>query len=174
MDFWQQFESSIGERFPPCVITLLKECGYNNFAAVNELQIDDIASIEKFIDENLKYMVEGLNCCNSCTYKNLKHFKFLPAHRNFILNLENRLNVMKTMPEKCVSSIEQSAIEEFSPLLQTLIRTAERNAHKVSTQFRYDEMIKYFAMYIHMVCGKMCYEILSNNLHLPQSSTVRK
>lgn len=66
-DFWQNFESCSGEKFPPCVIYLLKDCGYND-----------------------------------------------------------------------------------------------------------SEIIRYFAMYFHMVCGKMCYETLSSNLPLPQSSTVRK
>lgn len=174
MNFWQQLENSVGENFPPCVVELLKECGYNSSFAINALQAKDISEIENFIDENLKYIVDDMKCCNSHTYKNQKHFKFLPAHRSFILNLKNRSSLIKSVPEKCSSSIEQSSIKEFSALLQTLIRTAEQNANKVPTQFRYHEVIKYFAMYIHMVCGKMCYETLSSNLPLPQSSTVRK
>lgn len=76
MDFWKHFESCDGEHFPPCVIKLLKECGYTSISAINHLQSQDIDIIENFIDENLKYIVVELKCCNSSTYQNQKRFKF--------------------------------------------------------------------------------------------------
>lgn len=174
MDFWQQLENCSGEKFPPCLIKLLKECGYNSYSTITDFTEMDINNMEQFINENLKYVVADFKCCNAISYQKQTKFKFLPGHRNFILNLKCRLSSEEIISSILSKSKDQNTNKHFVPLLQTLIRTAEQNVNKISTQFRYDEIIRYFDMYIHMVCGKMCYETLSSNLPLPTSSTVRK
>lgn len=173
-DFWKKFEDIIGEKFPPCVVTLLKECGYNEISTLSVLPSENVDELENYIEQNLKHVVAELKCCNSSTYLSQNVFKFVPAHKNFILNIKKRIDYMKSNCGGANSLNDPHSFDELPRLLQMFIETAKSNAKKIPTQFRYDEAIRYFSMYIHMVCGKMCYETLSNNLPLPQSSTVRK
>lgn len=174
MDALEQIEKNCGEEFPKCVIRLLKECGYCTSATLHEFTQDDIAEMEKFIEINCKDLISKLNCCNATSYKNQKVFKFLPAHRKFVLSLNAKYQKTKNNSSASKSSIQSNTIKQFSQLLQTLMGTAQQNVDKIPTQYRYDETIRYFAMYIYMICGKMCYETLSSNLPLPKASTVRK
>ena len=174
IDFWKNFEDKVGEKFPPCVVELLKECGYNETSTLSELSKEIIVELENYIENNLKHVVANLKCCNSHTYLRQNVFKFLPAHKNFILSLKGRIDLMKSNSGAAHSSNDRYSFEQFPRLLKIFIQTVESNLNKVPTQFRYNEVIRYFSMYIHMVCGKMCYETLSGNLPLPKSSTVRK
>lgn len=169
-NFWKKIENIINEKVPPCVIKILDECGYCSLATICDLSAEAISEIEKFVDENLKHIVEKLNCCNAVTYRNQKSFRFLPGHRFFILNLKSRLGPFQST----FDSANGNSVEDYSPFLRVLAETAHKNAKKVPTQHRYDKTIQDFAMYIHMVCGKTCYETLSANLPMPKSSTVCK
>lgn len=95
MDALEQIEKNCGEEFPKCVIRLLKECGYCTSATLHEFTQDDIAEMEKFIEINCKDLISKLNCCNATSYKNQKVFKFLPAHRKFIISLSAKHLEMK-------------------------------------------------------------------------------
>lgn len=170
MDFWNSFEKFFGEKFPPCLIKLLLECGYSCSATIQEMSSEDINDIELYIEENLKHIVEDLECCHSDAYRNQKKFRFLPAHRKFVQSLKSRIKQMNSDAE----STHQSSLDQFSPLLKIIIANARNNLNKIPTQCRYLEIIRYFSMYLYMVCGRFSYEILCSNLPLPQSSTVRK
>lgn len=95
MDFYSHFEDIIGEKFPPCVVKLLKECGYSTSSTLHEFTSKNIDEMEEFIEENSKEVLSNLNCCNASTYKNQKVFKFLPAHRKFIISLSAKHLEMK-------------------------------------------------------------------------------
>lgn len=125
MDFWQQFENCPGQKFPPCVIKLLKECGYNSFSTIIEFSETDVEYMEQFINENLKYVLTDLKCCNAISYQKQTKFKFLPAHRNLILNLKSRMSSIKMSSENSSKLSDQSTIENFALLLQTLFQKLE-------------------------------------------------
>lgn len=147
---------------------ILTECGYNCSASVGELNLNNIIEAEKYFDENLKDKLQNLDCCYADSYKNQKTFRFLPAHRNLILKFPQNSTISH------VQHFTDTSVNDFSTLLKMLIETAERNANKVPTLYRYSETIRYFAMYIFIMVGRMSYEILSKNLPLPQTSTTRK
>lgn len=175
-DFWRNIETFIGEELPPCVLKILDELGYSNSTSISAIQPDDIIDIEQHINQELRFIVDDFDCCNSETYQNQKVFRLLPGHRKLILNLKNHLQEMKTSEQAaCLHQNNQlKPINNFSFLLKTLIETAEQNANKVPTQYRYNEIIRYFAVYIYLQCGKMCYETLCGNLPLPQPSSIRE
>lgn len=128
--------------------------------------------MELYIELNLKHVVKMFKCCHADTYQNQKQFKFLPAHRKVLLNMKAQIAEMKSNGTIITNHISQFTFDQFSPLLQIIILYIYLN--QISTQFRYHEIIRYFAMYLYMVCGKLCYETLCSNLPLPQPSTVRK
>ena len=58
-----------------------------------------------------------------------------------------------------------------SGILQDLLRNAERNALKVNTAMRHEEVIKKFATSLFIYCGPMAYNFLHQNLHGALPST---
>lgn len=124
-------------------------------------------------------MLQDLDCCYSTTYKNQRTFRFLPGHRSMILNFPKLVKSMQQsiIQQQTINSIatqKEVSSNEFSHLLKMFNETAEQNANRVPTRYRYSETIRYFAIYIFIMCGRMSYEILSANLPLPQASTVCK
>lgn len=59
------------------------------------LNAEPFSDIEDYIDQNLKVLIQNLQCCNAQTYKNQQQFRFLPAHRNLIKNLPSKIRMMK-------------------------------------------------------------------------------
>lgn len=170
MDFWNRFEQFFGEKIPPCLMKLLFECGYSCSATIRDISSEDINDMELYIEENLNHIVKSIECCHSDAYRNQKKFRFLPAHRKFIQSLKSRLALMNSDHKLNY----QNSLDQLSPLLRTIIENARNNLNKIPKQYRYNEIIRYFSMYLYMVCGRFSYEILCSNLSLPQSSTVRK
>lgn len=77
------------------MVTLLKECGYNLDSTLSDFNIENVHECESYIDQNLRGLIDQLICCNSETYQNQTVFKFLPAHRNFLLGLSAKIKLMK-------------------------------------------------------------------------------
>lgn len=172
-EIWKQIESSIQEDLPPCIVKILEETGFNNSVCINTIGQVELDSIEKYVNDSLRHVVDGFDCCHSEAYQNQKVFRFLPGHRALILNLKNYLDKIRLLKSSS-NSVNNTMrhYNEFTFVLKTMIETAERNAGKVPTQYRYSEIIRYFAIYIYMTCGKLCYETLSKNLPLPQPSSI--
>lgn len=168
---WKRIETNYGEELPPCIIKILEEVGYSTSMSISSIQPADIECIEEFVNGDLRHILNELTCCNSETYKNQNEFRLLPGHRNMILNLKNYLQ--ETQVDKPSFQLKSHS-SVFSFLLSEIIRTAETNASKVPTQYRYSEIIRWFAVYIYMTCGKLCYETLCRNLPLPQPSSICK
>lgn len=59
------------------------------------MQSDLIDEIEHNTHENLRKLINSLECCNAETYKKQTVFRFLPGHRNFILRLPAEIERMK-------------------------------------------------------------------------------
>lgn len=152
---------------------ILKQCGYNNFANVADLNSETITEIEQYFNDNSKYVLKSLECSHSETYNKQEVFKFLPGHRKLIPNFPKYVQSIKATKVSFHQS-QPNNMTEFSYLLKLLIETAEHNSNKVPTQYRYHEMIRHFAIYIYIMAGRACYETLSRNLPLPQASTICK
>lgn len=157
-EFWQKIEDFIGEKLPPCVVRILDEVGFNTSVSVRAMQPTDIDLIEECVNKELHHIVDDLSCCNSKTYQNQETFRFLPGHRKLILNLKNYLQEMQVAVSS-TSSQQYGQLDTsnvFSFILKTLIETAQQNANKVATQFRYSENIRWFAVHT-----KQCVTIIN-------------
>lgn len=60
----------------------------------------------------------------------------------------------------------------FSPIMVELIRSALKNQNKAPNARRFSEVIMNFSIYLYIMAGKACYEIISSNLPLPKANTI--
>lgn len=159
-------------KIPLCIRTILSGCGYDNAISIKLLDEDKIIEVEAFIEKSCGEMLKNLSCCVSDVYQNIHPFRFVPAHKNIILDFRKALshNLKNSEENDCI----EPCFEYCSTLLKKLIQESKKNARKVPTQYRYDDIIKYFSIYVYMVCGKAGYDILSHNLPIPKRVSIRK
>lgn len=96
--------------------TLLSECGYNMVSTFADFRPEHLGEIETYIDQNLKSTIANFTCCNASTYQSQTVFKFLPAHRNLVVNFPSKILAMnskeKTKKVNAMSSIEMKSKSE--------------------------------------------------------------
>lgn len=144
------------------------------------LNEESLVSVESFAQKSLQHLIKQLNCCHSEIYRNQTEFQFIPGHKSLILKIPEKLELAKKLDSRPVSlsALCQHMIDRISdmPMTSTLfnefLKTVVMNENRAKTRFRYTEIIRSFSMYIYMLCGRNCYEILSSNLPIPDSSTI--
>lgn len=57
-------------------------------------------------------------------------------------------------------------------MLSKLIESANTNRNKSKNAYQYDDIVKNFATYIFLLCGRTCYETLNKNLPIPSTKTI--
>lgn len=194
-DIFTSMEFFLGMKIPNCVKTILIGSGYDNKLCLDCINKEKLKEIENFARRSLHDTINNLSCCHSESYKSeiqLGRFEFIPGHSTLILKfpaiiaeieqsnqLETKSKILAEMStqlcfwekldEVCSKVKSEPA---FSILLKEFIQTALTNFEKLPNSKRYSEVIKYFSIYIYILCGRNCYEILSSNLPMPASSTV--
>lgn len=114
----------------------------------------------------------GVDCSHITTYMNQQNFKFLPGHRFSISSYVERMVTARATNDPNESiQIDDPA---FTPLLREMIRTSLNNYGKLSTNNRFTELLMNFSIYIYIMAGKSCYEVICANLPLPKAGTIRK
>lgn len=168
---WMKIEKYTNENFPPCLKIILTNCGYDTQISLQNITLADVLEIEKYTNQHLKPDVMKLNCCYSEQYKAQQDFQFLPGHRKLILYLPK---IISNFPEPHhVSTLQRINFPStMSFLLKLLFKTCENNSNKQPNQYRYTAAIHYVSVYAYMLGGKLLYEFLRENLHLPSTSTV--
>lgn len=63
---------------------------------------------------------------------------------------------------------------EYSFILNEMIKTAESNMYRDKNHVIYSDTIRYFSTYVFLLCGRSCYEMLRSNLPLPSVKTICK
>lgn len=71
------------------------ENGYSCVPTIGLISEEVVAEIERDTGNNLRDVIDSLDCSNAETYKRQTSFKFLPGHRRFILNLPTDIEKMK-------------------------------------------------------------------------------
>lgn len=74
----------------------MKENGYSCAATISLISPEIVAEIERDTGNDLRDVINSLNCCNADTYKKQTSFKFLPGHNRFILNMPAEIKKMKS------------------------------------------------------------------------------
>lgn len=187
MKVWHEIECTTHDTLPPCVKKILTECGLTSLLSINQINESRITEIENFVNEN-QGIIEKLDCCHAGTYKSLKKFRFLPAHRLIILHLPScgtaifeadravTVNYSHDHLNASRSIRNVNDTTEYSLFLRMLLESAKENAGIPKNRFRYDNILQWilFSTYIFLSCGRSCYETLSSNLPIPSKHTVCK
>lgn len=152
---------------------------------MNEISIPQI---EDYVNSNgnkdFIELVENLNCCHSKEYKSSitnKTFTFLPGHKSLILRVAEIVANSTFSKEETVQSQMThlwNEVERFAPalpkMLKELVQTALINSQTSPNFNRYSDILKYFAIYVYLLSGKQCYEVLCSNFAMPAASTIGK
>lgn len=71
-----------------------------------------------------------------------------------------------------ISQVENPDYMKYSIILQEIIQSANQNIDMPGSAHRYSEKLKYFSIYLYMLCGKLCYETLYLNFSIPAPSSI--
>lgn len=159
---WAELESNMGEDIPSCIKTILKLSGFDTKMSLRRIKSETIEEIEQFVNSYANEDVRKYTCSHS-KYYNQNLFKFLPAHRLLLLDL----------PNFCLNN-QNNSIPSRSFTLNEMVKTSLINANKSNNNFEYNDFIRFFAIYVFLLCGRACYQFLCQNLPLPSVSTIRK
>lgn len=110
------------------------------------------------------------SCDHLKLYEEQENFKFLLGHRAMILKWCEGKN-----PKQSTSNDSfQINNPAFSPVMREIIRASLLNHNKHPNTRRFSELLMNFSIYIYIMAGKACYEIISANIVLPKAQTIGK
>lgn len=143
---------------------------------MKRLNEENIIVLEKYVSTNLKHLLENT------VYSDFEtdNFSFLPGHTNLLLTLPDCIRKFemndKTRKPNVAAQNSNFNLDSLplSFLMKELIRSGIDNSSKDARHRKFSSVIQSFATYVYMMCGKACYEILSQNLPLPQANTICK
>lgn len=142
---------------------ILRKNGFDSPEHLQGITEEHLNSLEGFISQNRKSSGDVSTQCEHANFYNDKsqNFKFLPGHRILLLDFHNSVHSSQTFEHPA-----------FPILLQNMIETALNNHGKPDNRNRYPELLMDFAIYIYIMAGKACYEVISANLPLPAAVTI--
>lgn len=111
-NIFDALETFKGVKFPNCVKSFLQDAAYDSKPSLMLLDIQQVAEIETHLADNGADIIASLDCCNSVSYRNQKHFRFLPGHRSLILSIPDEIREMDTVAKK-----KRRLMMEFKKLL---------------------------------------------------------
>lgn len=159
---------------PSCREKILGFCAYQSADSLRLLDHEKIVEIESHVTEFGRSLIDELECCHSENYKKQRTFRFLPGHRSFLFSLSNYAQKFyEIYINQSVCKWNELNNESYSVVLKELIKTAQANANKGKHQNSYSDLIRYFCTFIFLTSGRACYEILSKNLPIPSTKTIR-
>lgn len=145
-------------QIPEKLVNILKQAGYNDIISIENMNNQSYEELEQFVSQNT-----NLFQCPS----NSSSIKLLPGDKTILRALPKYVAEFKS-----VLNSANNDVFSGSYIMKELVRTAKMNCDKTRNRNRYSDKLRDFAIYIYIMCGKACYEILSHNLTLPQPSTI--
>lgn len=161
-EFWNDFQSFIKHKIPEIIIDILIASGYNDSVSLSGMNQQEIEQIEVFVSDHLHALSEQ--------YSNFKPFVFLLGHKKLLITLGKKAEEYKSVHEPSMKKVIDWNLSNATVLMRELIKSMQGNSN--THRRRYSDTIKDFATYIYMLAGKSAYEVLCNNLPLPQVSTI--
>lgn len=170
---WDIFEVFVGEKIPTCIKLVLNLCGFNTYLSLREIKLKDIHGIQECVDKNFSNEILQLSCCHASFYKSQishEHFKLLPGHEALVLALPKYVEQFQAeYMKKCIDLKGR-----YSFVLNELLETAEANKFQSVYRASYSDAVRYFVVYIFLLCGRACYKMLQANLPIPSIPTICK
>lgn len=181
-EFWSKanriVEKCSGQCVPKCVQEILNCCGFNHLLSWTNFSDENLSEIVEYVRKFSHDKIKKFDCtrhgCTIAHYKNQKEFDLLPGHRNLIAEVAKYIN--KDLQENIHLPVPGETIKTHlgsTKMMEEMIQTdiTNRGSKHCST---YSEIMKYFATYLFIMCGRSCYDFLYQNLPLPSISTVCK
>lgn len=175
---FSKVEEIIGEPIPKCIKKILSLCGYDTMLYLGNISAESLSQIESNINIYHRDIMQNFECSHADLYKNQDVFHLLPGHSDLLIAISNCIK-KNGFESKCHTKYEL-LIEEIkensalSVIMKELTKTALRNENVEKHNAQYSDIMRYFATYIFLLCGRSCYEVLYKNLPLPSISTVCK
>lgn len=151
-----------------CIKRILINCGFDSEFAIKCINENNLDALKGCVDKNF---IKTLNCAHLNFYMAQEKFELLPGHRALTLEWSKRMNQTSNQINDERIDIRHPA---FSPILREIISTALKNYSKTPHARRFSDFIMNFSIYIYIMAGRACYDILSANIPLPKTGTIRK
>lgn len=165
MTFWEKFAD---KSIPWEIITILKATGYDNSLSLHDIDENEICLIERSVGKGVEAALKTSKYYFEWT--STEPFTFLPGHKKTIIQLGKEAIKFRDTVQK----EDDFQLCDAPFILKEIIMCLKQNKNVAPTKRRYSEALQSFATYIFMLCGKAGYEVLSNNLLLPQACTICK
>lgn len=174
MKMWSNLESATNYILPINLKNILSMSGFDSVVSLKYISQQTIVDTEKYIAKNLLYFQKCLNSDDPSTvaYKKQRSFEILPGHKAILLalpdiikNIESQNNIENALADN---------IKKYPIILKKLVESFEKNKNMSKHANHYDDVLKCFATYIFMLCGRTCYETICKNLPIPSIKTIRK
>lgn len=153
---------------PNCIKVVLGLSGFDTIFSLYKIDVGEISKIEKHVNAHRMHDIQELRCCHSEFYSARQQFKFLPGHVAILLALPKyAINFM--------ISQDKLVLNDNHPfILNEMIKTANSNMYTDQNHASYSDVIRFFATYVFLLCGRSCYLMLRENLPFPSVKTIRK
>lgn len=172
--FWPKLEKILGESIPKCIQETLTACGYSNLLSLKNISAESIAQINDHVNVYCRDLIQNFSCSHAEFYKKQHTFQLLPGHRQLIIAMGKAIDQHHKNDESEYETLTK-AIEKnscFSVVMKELMKTALRNKQHVKEKAQYSDIVRYFATYIFILCGRSCYTVLCKNLPLPSITSI--
>lgn len=154
-----------------CLKSILISSGYDNQQSLKCLNDTSLIKLEKYVGKH-HWITEKLSCDHAISYKTSSKFEFLPGHKALLLDWCQTQCQTEDPAEDFISSIKSHPA--FSIILRELITNELNNYGKPANSRRFSQILIDFSIYIYIMAGKACYEVLCANLPFPKAGTVCK
>lgn len=147
-----------------CLKQILIVSGYDNIHSlmcINEEKFNELED-QVLIDR------QKVDCDHLTIYEAQPKFKLLLGHRSLILKWCADL----TRTDNSSNESIQTNHPAFSPIMNRIMLSAVKNFNKTSNARRFPELLMQFLIYLYIMAGRACYEIIFANLPIPKASSI--
>lgn len=147
---------------------ILIECGYDNIYSLKLINDDKLNALEMEMNTHPQ-VIQSFNCTHSKVYKSQPKFKILLGHRTLLLHWIQNLSQTENQSSERSIDIDHPAL---SKIMSEILRCFLANHNKPPNNRRFSELVMNYSIYLYILAGKACYEIICENLPLPKVSTI--
>lgn len=166
--------NKIWTQFPgcECLKSILSSFGYDNPYSLKCLNTNTtLIELEEQVQKN-NSIIGRFTCEHAERYKLSTKFEFLAGHRALLLNWCQNLNNPVSKQDDIDAFINKNPA--FSTILKEIIKSALANHGKPPNTKRFSQTLMDFSVYIFIMAGRACYNVLSANLPIPKTGTICK
>lgn len=90
-NFWVEIETEVNESIPELIKIVLSKCGFESRLSICNVNVDDIKTLEDFVNEKIKDklrpLLKNLSRYDITKISREEPFRFLPGHQRTIIEM---------------------------------------------------------------------------------------